>query len=242
MNNLLAILLALFLMAGVPGGSAPNPSASLPWDGSGSSLTSSEIVNSLPALSELAPRNLRTLSGRTIVVDPGHGGDNPGAHGPHGSREADNNLAIARYLQQDLEQAGARVILTRTGNTTPGFGLVDQLRARVDLANGAGAQVFVSIHNDSNPDLSLSGPTTYYWGSPALARVIQQELVDSLGAVDNGVVRRPLYVLEHTRMPAVLVEAGFITSPADEARLANPTYQRRIALAIARGLARYFGG
>lgn len=245
MNNLLSILLAVFLLLGGPAGRTPGTSGNgSPWPSptTGASYESFDPVQELPSASQLPYRNLSVLAGRTIVVDAGHGGDNPGAHGPSGTTEADNVLATARYLQAELERAGARVIMTRTGAESPLNGSAEQLEARTIIANRSRADIFISIHNDSNPDRSKSGPTTYYYGSERLARAVQAELVTSLGSVDNGVVRRSFYVLKHTRMPAVLVEAGFITNPYDDLRLSNPVYQRRIAQGIARGLARYFGG
>lgn len=243
LNNWLSLLLAVFLLLGVPGGRGAGPGS-----GEWSVPPSTGVIEpaaELPPLGALPPRDLSVLAGRIIAVDPGHGGANPGAHGPSGTAEADNTLAIARYLQAELEKAGAHVVMTRTGWQAPGIGELDQLKARTLLANRSRADVFVSIHNDSNPDRTKTGPTTYYYSpgsSRRLARDVQAELVQSLGAVDNGTVRRSFYVLRHTRMPAVLVEAGFITTPADDARLRDPVYQRRIALGIARGLARYFGG
>ncbi|MBE3576148.1 MAG: N-acetylmuramoyl-L-alanine amidase [Limnochordales bacterium] len=245
MDNLLSILLAVFLLVGIPAGKPASTGSSTPLSpspASGVDYDNFDPIQELPPASHLPYRDLSVLKGRTIVVDAGHGGDNPGARGASGATEANNVLAIARFLQAELEKVGARVIMTRTGDEAPLGGRVDQLAARTLIANRSRADVFVSIHNDSNPDPNKSGPTTYYYGSESLARAIQGELVTALGAPDNGVMRRGFYVLKHTRMPAVLVEAGFITNPYDDLRLRHPVYQRRVAQGIVRGLARYFGG
>ena len=116
------------------------------------------------ALPTLAPLSGRPLVGLKIALDPGHGGRDPGAM-HHGQREAAINLAIAEVLRPRLEQLGASVILTRDDDSSvlgPRVHENDELQARADVANRAGADLFVSIHADANEDPRLAGALTFF--------------------------------------------------------------------------------
>ncbi|MBO8141373.1 MAG: N-acetylmuramoyl-L-alanine amidase [Firmicutes bacterium] len=179
------------------------------------------------------------LAGRLIVLDPGHGGTDPGAPGASGDTwEKYNTLFIALDAKALLERAGARVVLTRTSD------VYVSLAERVRIANQAGADAFVSVHNDWNANPAIRGVTTYYHNpnSRALAEAMQGELVEHLGARNVGVIRRAFYVVRNASMPAVLLELGFLSHRTDEALLADPAYRYRAAEAIYRGLSRYFDG
>jgi len=189
------------------------------------------------------------LSGRKVVVDPGHGGPNPGAVGASGTREADNVLAIGLSLAQMLKAAGADVVLTRDADVQPRAPQkpsAGQLEARVLVANASGAHLFVSIHNNAHRDRSISGMMTFYLEGDAtgkaIARVMQEELVKATGMKDRGIHGARFYVLRNTKMPAVLVEAGFISNAGDERLLQDPAFRRRVAEGIFRGIVRYFNG
>ncbi|HEY8418369.1 MAG TPA: N-acetylmuramoyl-L-alanine amidase [Limnochordales bacterium] len=186
-----------------------------------------------------APAAAAPLSGYTIVLDPGHGGADPGARGASGATwEKYNAWFVALDAKALLEAAGARVVLTRGGDEYV------TLAERVRLAQRHGAALFISIHNDWNPNAALRGVTTYYYHdrSRPLADVMQAELVRRLGARDVGVLRQPFYVLRMSSMPAVLLELGFLSNREDEARLADPAYRYRAAEAIYHGVLRYLSG
>jgi len=178
-------------------------------------------------------------SGRPIVViDPGHGGPDPGAVGIGGLRETDIVLDIGRQVSALLTQQGIGVILTRDAEYDLG------LEPRVQMANRANATVFVSIHanaiNMSRPD--ISGLETYYFTSgKELAEVIHRTILEDIGLPDRRVRQARFYVLRYSSMPSVLVETGFVTGADDAARLSNPEYRSRMAAAIARGILRYLG-
>lgn len=185
------------------------------------------------------------LAGRTVVVDPGHGGRDPGAIGPGGTQEKDVNLAIALEVARLLEQAGARVILTRDRDVSV------ELATRSRMANALRADVFVSIHADAiGPGRTASGTGTFYHPGPGEApgngtnalfgQAVHRELVRAAGLPDRGLRQRAFHVLIHTEMPAVLVEVAFIDNPAEERLLTDPEFQRRAALGIAQGVVRYF--
>lgn len=188
----------------------------------------------------------KPLAGKVIALDPGHGGRDRGARGPAGSHEADNTLATALRAKEVLEEAGARVVLTRTGDYDPGYELLGNagtaalLAHRVVIAEKAGADVLISIHNDANPNRALTGTTTYTWRDFELAEAIQEALVSRLKSRDVGVLRAPFWVVQRAQIPAVLVEIGFISNPREEALLASEHYQRLAAEGLRDGLIRYF--
>ncbi|MFZ5632615.1 MAG: N-acetylmuramoyl-L-alanine amidase [Bacillota bacterium] len=193
----------------------------------------------------LMPRVGRTLKGVKIVLDPGHGGSDPGAIGPTGLKEKDVNLDIARKTAQYLSKMGAEVILTRTGDS-----YVD-LYERPNVAGKNGAALYVSIHSNANPRSAMNGTSTYFLRTPDegmdhvrfegmyLARCIQSDLVGVLGRVDRGVLQANYVVLTKSRVPAALVEVAYLSNPEEEKLLGNEAFRNRAALAIAQGIADY---
>lgn len=181
------------------------------------------------------------LKGLRIVVDPGHSPDS-GATGPTGYREKDANLAVALELAERLRREGADVILTRSEEAPPeGFGLND----RTNLAARREAHLLVSVHHNALPDgvnpFENNGTSTYYYHpqSLPLARAIQGELLDELGLPDFGIAHGNLALVRATEMPAVLTEAAFMMIPEQEELLRTPTFQKREARAIVRGIKRF---
>ncbi|HHW73207.1 MAG TPA: N-acetylmuramoyl-L-alanine amidase [Firmicutes bacterium] len=191
---------------------------------------------------------LQHLKGRVIVLDPGHGGGDPGTVGVGPTPEAENVLAIAWELKSMLEKAGAEVILTRQNDSSPAWGTIyaaqenGQLAARVAAANRSRGQVFLSLHNDWHEESSVRGSSTHYFKSAdlALAEALQRSLVSRLRTADLGVKRSSFYVLRNTSMPAALVEIGFLSNPEEAARLSQPTYRLEVARALLMGLNDYF--
>jgi N-acetylmuramoyl-L-alanine amidase len=177
-----------------------------------------------------------------VVIDPGHGGPDPGAVGIGGLRETDVVLDIGLQVARLLQSRGVQVLMTRTSEID-----VD-LPPRVALANSSGADVFLSIHANAlsmdRPD--VNGIETFYAQSgysQALASVIQQEvLAVSPGSPDRGARPGRFFVIRRTVMPSALVETGFVTGELDSPRLASSAHRQRLAQAIARGILRYLGG
>ncbi len=178
-----------------------------------------------------------------VVVDPGHGGTDNGATGITGLLEKDANLAIGLEVEKYLLRAGVEPLMTRRDDSYP------TLKERADLANAAGADIFVSIHNNA-ADPASEGTETYYWGDQQtysaegrrLAEAIQNAVLEELSTVDRGARThwKNLYVLANTKMPAALVEVGFLTNAEEEARLKDPVYRQRAGKAIAQGIVDYF--
>lgn len=197
--------------------------------------------------------NYRTtggISGKTIVLDPGHGGSDPGAIGPTGLQEKQVTLPIAEYLKSILEAKGAKVILTRTTDVDvygPHASGVDELQARVNVANGNRADAFISIHINSFSNPNVGGIATYYFDgsdqSKKLASAVQGQIAEHSGFNgDRGIQPGNLYVLRHSLMPSILVELGFISNPKEEEHLKEMSTRQEFANELAKGLELYFGG
>ena len=181
------------------------------------------------------PSNFQT--GRvTVVLDPGHGGNDPGAIGIDSLHEADIVLPIAQQVAAALEQQGVQALLTRNDDREV------ELEPRVQLAERANATLFVSIHANSisldRPD--VNGFETYYYSNgQALAQTIYSTTLQTLGIPGRGMHQARFYVLRRTTMPSTLIEIGFVTGSEDEPRLANPEFRSQLAAAIAQGILQY---
>lgn len=195
--------------------------------------------NPLPPTNPLPPGNLPTVPrGRTIVViDPGHGGSDPGAVGIGGLREAPTVLSIGAQVAQLLQQQGVQAVITRQDDRDV------ELEPRVQIAQQSNATLFVSIHANSI-DMSrpeVNGLETYYYSDSGarLGRVIHSAVVQGTGMRDRGLRQARFYVIRNTTMPAVLVEVGFVTGSEDAARLSSPEGRNQLAQSIARGILQY---
>jgi len=181
-----------------------------------------------------------------VVIDPGHGGPDPGAIGINGLRETDVVLDVALQVARLLEARGVVVEMTRTSDID-----VD-LPPRVALANSSGADAFISIHANAlslaRPD--VNGIESFYFagGSQAglsrqLADAVQRQMLGvSPGSPDRGVKAARFFVIRRATMPSTLVEMGFVTGQLDAARLRDPNFRRRMALALATGILNYLRG
>jgi len=198
------------------------------------------------------------LLNKVVVVDPGHGGVDPGAVGKNNGREKDIVLDVGRRLATFLAQGGTKVIMTRETDTDLSdpelCGLLakkrQDLARRVALARDNQADVYVSIHTNSSPDASRKGTYTFFRvkepESKKLAQTIQNELAFGLkfGLKEEG--KAPLtgdfYILRESKIPTVIVEIGFLSNPREAKLLTDPAYQTKIAWCIYAGLVRYFAG
>lgn len=181
------------------------------------------------------PQNIGDRRRGVIYVDAGHGGNDPGAVG-NGIQEKDVVLPISLKLGQALQTMGYTVYYTRTNDVE-----ID-LEPRVAAAERINADVFVSVHANSlaagNSD--ISGIETYYSRNSTIGRelasYVHEQIIAGTGANDRSVRGAGFYVIARTSMPAILVETGFVTNPAEARNLNSPDYQKRMADAIARGI------
>ena len=174
-----------------------------------------------------------------VVIDPGHGGPDPGAIGIGGVRETDVVLDVAKIVKNLLSDKGVKVKLTRENETDL------DLSPRVAFANRTDADIFVSIHANASRGKrrDINGLETFYyrgWRGRLLAKRIQKQILTvSPGSPDRGVKQGRFYVIKNTRMPAVLVEIGFLTGRLDARRLEKINHRKRLAYAIAKGILEY---
>ena len=191
------------------------------------------------------------VAGRTIIVDPGHGGEDPGKVSPGGVYEKDINLAVAKKLAVMLNQGGGQVVLTRerdealsnNENTVRARKRAD-LENRWELAAVTGADLYISLHCNSFPQSKWYGAQTFYSpaipGSKELATYIQEELTAFLG----NTTRQPKadnvsLIFNKAKIPIANIEMGFLSNPREEKLLQDPAYQDKIAWSVYAGIVRF---
>ncbi|MDI2130479.1 N-acetylmuramoyl-L-alanine amidase [Yinghuangia seranimata] len=197
--------------------------------------------------SELIHRSGPALSGKVVVIDPGHGGGDPGVVA-HGLAEADVVWDLARRLEGRLSALGVQAYLTRG---LDGDGLVDE-EQRAAFANATDADLVISLHSDRNDHPQARGVATFYYGSGSdrfglrsptgerFAGLVQRELVARTGMVDCRTHGKAWPLLRSTRMPAVRVELGYLTNPEDAALLTEATFRDQAAESIVVALQRLY--
>ncbi|WP_346289905.1 N-acetylmuramoyl-L-alanine amidase [Sphaerothrix gracilis] len=201
------------------------------------SLTSQIVTVAAPLVTvPVVDRPQTPVAQVTIMLDPGHGGRDPGAVGIGGLQEKSVNLAIAERVQQVLQQQGMQAVMTRADDRE-----ID-LEPRVAQAERLEADLFVSIHSNaislSRPD--INGLETYYYQTGrGLAESIHNSVLQRSDIRDRGVRQARFYVLRNSSMPAVLVETGFVTGREDAARFRDAAARNQIAEAIAQGIISY---
>ena len=184
----------------------------------------------------------RGLTGARILIDPSHGESDPGHVGTAGATEADVTWAISKRLSARLQASGAHAPLSRGSGTCPSGS------TRAQLANDLGVDVVVSIGTNALETPTARGSSTYYFGTERfvseagwhLAEMIQREMVRDGWRPDGRVHPMTWAILRETRMPAVVAEPGFLTSPHDAQRLQDPMAQDQLAEALTRALRAFF--
>ena len=181
------------------------------------------------------------LAGRVIVIDPGHGGTDPGAVGPTGLTEKEVNLDVSQRAASKLRDEGAKVIMTRDTD------VFIPLAQRVSIAEAAGAEVFISVHANAHPNPLIGGTETYYFrnkgtsaASLQLATHMQRELVGALRLRDIGVKDASFLVIRQTTMPSILLELGFLSNAQEESLMRTNDFRQNAADAMVRALQNYF--
>ncbi|SHI41863.1 N-acetylmuramoyl-L-alanine amidase family protein [Lutispora thermophila] len=203
------------------------------------SIDDSKLVKIKLKYTPKAPKDI------LVVIDPGHGGKDPGTIGIDGvTFEKNLNLDVAKRLKKKLDSMGFRTIMTRTDDT------YTTLQQRTDLANESYADFFMSIHFNSATSSARGIETLYYPNTPDevypisnknMAAIFQDELIKTLKRTSRGTVARPnLYVLNKTKMPAILAELGFISNKEELAQIKKESYRENAANALAASIVRYF--
>jgi N-acetylmuramoyl-L-alanine amidase len=185
------------------------------------------------------PPGQQTLVGKRVMIDPGHGGDDPGAGASTRSRVPEKTIVldIGNRTAEILKGRGATVICTRSTD------VFISLDGRANAADRHKVDLFVSIHADSAANRSASGTEVHIYTSPSgqsqsAARCMVAAL-EKAGIECRGIQRNNFHVLREHSRPGMLVESGFLTNAGDAQQLNTPAYRARLATAIADGAAAY---
>lgn len=185
----------------------------------------------------------------TVVVDPGHGGEDGGAVSGDGTEESEINLAVALRVSDLLWFAGYETVLTRTEDVsihTEGDSLrarkISDIHHRVDIVNGIENAVLVSIHQNSLPSSPVTHGAQVFWNRQAGAETLALSVQEALNAAVNTEkakvpkqIPSSIYLMEHITAPGILVECGFLSNAGETQRLQEPSHQLRLAAAVTAG-------
>ncbi|WP_378934355.1 SH3 domain-containing protein [Metabacillus herbersteinensis] len=187
----------------------------------------------LPLIGKVTP-----LAGKTIVLDPGHGGIDSGAVGRYlGTYEKDLNLKTAKLLEAKLMKYGVKVILTRSNDRAL------SLPQRADISNTNATDAFISIHYNSSVYTTPRGIEALYYSQDkdyALASFVQQEMIKKTNFTDRKVKFQNLHVTRENKKPSILVELGFLSNAVEESVIRTDSYQENVTDGIVNGLLLYF--
>ncbi|QYR20885.1 N-acetylmuramoyl-L-alanine amidase [Paenibacillus sp. sptzw28] len=207
-------------------------------DGQGGWVSERYIGKGTVQTASIPSSTSKGLKGKVIVIDPGHGGDDPGMIGvKYETLEKDLNLTTSFYVRDELRRRGARVVMTRTKEDEK-----PELSERVKISESADADAFVSIHYNSSKN-NASGTLTFYYSETKdrpLARAVEQRLSGGIGLKSNGISYGDLHVLRENDTVSTLVELGFLSNARDESIVRGSEYQKKAAKAIVDGVEDYF--
>lgn len=190
-------------------------------------------------------RGVGALAGRVVVLDPGHGGDDPGVEA-NGLVEAEIVLDLATRIEGRLGALGVATYLTRSADTCP------SVRERASFANQMSAEIFISLHLEAVASAVPSGSACFFYGASLatkevrsavgerLCDLIAREVATRTDLVDGRTHPKSWELLRLTRMPAVRLDAGYVTSPGDAARLATPEFRDAVAEAVVAAVQRLY--
>lgn len=178
-----------------------------------------------------------------VVIDAGHGGNDPGKVGVNGDLEKDINLQIAKKVEEYLEQQGIQVVMTREDDTTEDSKLAD-MKKRVQLINEVKPAIVVSIHQNSYSDASVKGAQVFYYEESEEGTNAAAIMQEALKKADPDNVRQikandSFYLLKKTQVPTIIVECGFLSNSEESERLVSEEYQKQVAMAICEGLIKW---
>lgn len=176
-----------------------------------------------------------------VVIDSGHGGNDPGKIGINKAFEKDINLQIAKKIQEKLQGQGIRVIMTRENEESLRESKVEDLKARVEIINQKKPVLAVSIHQNSYPDESIHGAQVFYYAHSKEGESAAKIIQETLRGIDPENRRQAkandtYYMLKKTEAPVVIVECGFLSNQQEAVRLCDEEYQIQVAQAVADGI------
>lgn len=194
--------------------------------------------------------SVKLLAGKIILVDAGHGGIDPGGNRP-GIKEKDINLAVALKLKEVLNGYGAKVVLSREidGDLSPQCDnekIIGRYRrdlaARMEMVEESDADLFISIHANTNHNPRRRGAETFYYRKSETGKNLAEAIQDALSKIAPGAGQAApgdFFILRRNTIPAVLVEVGYITNPEESQLLQSDQHQQKLAEAIAQGICSY---
>lgn len=184
-----------------------------------------------------------------IVVDCGHGGDDPGKVGVNDALEKDLNLKVGKMVQKRLKKKGYEVVMTREedemlGDAGSNNQKAEDMKARVALINKTKPALAVSIHQNSYHGASVRGAQVFYFSHSQEAEKAAKIMQEALLAADEDNTRQAkandsYYLLKRTEVPTIIVECGFLSNPEEAELLSDPEYQEKIASSVADGVEKY---
>ena len=187
-----------------------------------------------------------TAANKVVVLDSGHGGDDPGKIGVNQAKEKDVNLKIAKKIKKRMEKQGWKVVMTREkdvmlGDPEAGNKKIHDMKARVELINKTMPQAAVSIHQNSYQDEQIHGAQVFYYSHSEEGKRMAEVMQKALLAADEENTRQAkandtYYLLKRTEVPTIIVECGFLSNPEEAAKLIDPEYQKKLADAITEGI------
>ncbi|MFJ7737378.1 N-acetylmuramoyl-L-alanine amidase [Lysinibacillus sp. NPDC097287] len=190
---------------------------------------------------------IELLKGKTIMIDPGHGGVDIGTTGlTYGTIEKELNLTVAQNIKQELEErTAATVILTRDKDIDLGHNQKEALHRRIEISNNVSPDLYLSVHHDAFTDPSVNGITTHYSSqqkkSKKLAKLLHSSIFkQNINAKNRGIRDSDYYVLKNNSAPAVLLELGFTSNKEDEIRMVSKDFQNKTAISIVDGIIEFF--
>lgn len=198
-------------------------------------MSATKIVLSVKNPATIVPSK-HNLSGKFIVIDPGHGGSDPGAT-RNNIQEKQLTIDISKKIAKKLEEQGAKVYMTRYDDTFV------SLNDRVVVTNDKKPDLFVSVHINACENEEINGIETHYWKDDSLdfAKAVHKSVMSKIDANNRGVIKSRFYVIRHTTIPAILLELGFISNANERNELLSEERQEKSAEAVCEGIINYFG-
>lgn len=185
-------------------------------------------------------------AGKVIVIDSGHGGDDPGKIGINQAKEKDVNLKIAKKVKKRLKKEGWKVVMTREedvmlGDAQKGNRKIHDMKARVELINKTMPAMAVSIHQNSYQEAEIHGAQVFYYSHSQDGKRMAETMQRALLMVDEENTRQAkgndtYYLLKRTEVPTIIVECGFLSNPQEAEKLTEDGYQKKLAQAITSGI------